>query len=77
MERHTTTDRNLALAFTLADAIVDDPSLLDEIPEGATVVLLPDDDRELAEANRALGLQALDAGANVYFRHIARVPQHR
>jgi hypothetical protein len=70
MDRNRMFDRNLTLSFDLASAIVDDPALLDEIPEGATVIFLPDDDPELATANRAIGLAALDRGEDVYFRHV-------
>jgi len=66
----TFVDRNIRLGFQLARDIVDDPSLLDEIPEGATVVLIPDDDAELAEANLRQGIAAFRAGANVYLRHV-------
>ena len=61
--------RNIDLAFDLIRAQLADPALADEIPNGATVVLLPEDDQALAEANRELGLRLLDTGRNVYFRH--------
>jgi len=73
VDRNRMFDRNLTLAFQLADAIVDDPALLEKIPEGATVIFLPDDDPELATANRAMGPAALDRGEDVYFRHVRHV----
>ena len=42
---------NIGLAFDLLDAIMDDPSLLDTIPDGAAVVSIPMDDVELGAAN--------------------------
>ena len=70
MDRTTMFERNLTLSTELARAIIDDPVLLEEIPEGATVILLPDDDPDLAQANLELGWVALKRGEDVYFRHV-------
>lgn len=59
---------NLSRRFTLA--IHDNPALLEEIPDGVTLVLLPDDDPAFAEANMEIGLGELRRGKNVYFRHV-------
>ena len=55
----------------------EDPSLFMEIPDGATLILIPDDDPEQAEAEIEVGLQAVKRGENVYFRHLlaAEFPQ--
>lgn len=37
-------EHNIGVAFSLARAILNDPSLLQEIPDGAVVIPLPDDD---------------------------------
>jgi hypothetical protein len=64
------TRRSLELSRRWAKAILEDPDLLDEIPDGCDLELLPDDDLELAELNVELGLAALRRGFNVYFRHV-------
>jgi Family of unknown function (DUF5647) len=64
------TRRNLELSRRWALAILADPTLLDEIPEGCDLELLPDDDPELSALNIELGLAALRRGFNVYFRHV-------
>lgn len=61
-------ERNLALVSAFTQAIIADPSLGEEIPKGATLVLIPDDDPELAAYNRALGERAQAAGKTVYTR---------
>jgi hypothetical protein len=53
-------------------AIVDDPSILEDVPEGATVVLIPDDDPELAEGNYQRAINAARRGSDVYIRHVTR-----
>lgn len=64
-------ERNITPAFDLAKNIVANPALLDEIPDGATVVLIPQDDPELAERNSELGIEAVRAGeANASFRRV-------
>jgi hypothetical protein len=48
----------------------EDPSLFMEIPDGATLILIPDDDPEQAAAEIEVGIQAVKRGENVYFRHL-------
>ena len=65
-------DRNIRLTFDLARAVLADPAILDDIPNGVTLVLLPHDaETEFVEENIALGLAALREGRDVYFRHLA------
>lgn len=49
-------------------SILADPSILDEIPEGAAVYLLPDDDPELVEANLKGAERSRQRGHPVYVR---------
>ena len=46
--------RNLDLSESFFQRLVDDPSEMESLPDGANVVLLPDGDPELAEANLQL-----------------------
>ena len=65
-------DQIVGQTFDLARAVVADPSILDEIPEGCTLVLLPQDaDEAFVEANLAIALRAARRGRNVYIRHVA------
>jgi hypothetical protein len=50
--------------------ILDDPALLDEIPEGTTLVLIPSDDPAIAEANLEIAMAEVRKGRDVYIRHI-------
>jgi len=67
-----TMERALDLSFEFAEEILADPSILDEIPNGITLVLIPDDDPELATAKIAGGLTAVRRGEDVLFRHVRR-----
>jgi hypothetical protein len=58
-------DQTLALTERFIDAVFEDPSLLDGIPNGASLVFLPSDDDELAEANKEAAVEMRRAGASV------------
>ncbi len=60
----------MALGFDLLEAALRDPSLLDGIPDGVTLVLLPVDDPEAATRSVQLGLDAIDRGEDVLFKHV-------
>ena len=63
--------RNAALLVNLGQAIIEDASILDDIPEGAMLVLLPvDADPGFIEASIATGVEMIGKGHNVYFRHL-------
>ncbi len=62
--------RALALTGAFMCQIAANPSLAPTIPDGATVILLPDNDPELAAYNTKLGMYAVDSGANAYFLHV-------
>jgi hypothetical protein len=65
-------DRNAALLTDLGLAIIDDPSILEQIPNGAMLVLLPADaDEAFVQRSIETGLEMLRRGHNVYFRHLA------
>jgi hypothetical protein len=62
-------EKNLDLAFDLFESAFEDPTVLSDVPSGATLVLRPDDDPDLFAANIEIGLAALRRGENVSFRH--------
>ena len=63
-------ERNITLSFEFAKSIIDDPAILEEIPDGATLVLLPENEPDLAKENLRLGVEAAERGENVYIRHV-------
>lgn len=65
-------EKNIDMAFDFARAVVDDPSILDTIPDSATIVPVPDDDPELADHNIQMGIRAVRSGDDVYFLHVKK-----
>ncbi len=64
---------NMALANDFVRANLDDPSLLDEIPDDAYVYLIPDDDTEMAAASRRGAERTRQQGRYpVYVRTVRR-----
>jgi hypothetical protein len=62
--------RNAELAFDLLQAQLANPELLNEIPNGATVVLIPEDDPALAEYNFGVARALIARGKNVYLKRV-------
>jgi hypothetical protein len=62
--------RSIELSGTLALAILKDASLLDDIPNGCSLFLIPADEPEFLERSIALAISAIRAGRNVYFKHV-------
>jgi hypothetical protein len=63
-------ERNIEHAFAYARSIVDDPTLLDEIPDGAAVVLIPRDDPELVKASIEQAVKLVQAGMTVLLKGV-------
>ncbi len=64
-------ERAIDRGFALALAILNRPALLDRIPDGAAVVLLPPEDRALAKSNTALGDSLAHRGYSVAYWELA------
>ncbi len=56
--------------FGFMRGIVVNPDIVNDIPDGANVVLIPADDPDLAAIETEAGMLALGRGQDVYFRHI-------
>ena len=69
-EKNVRITKNLELGRRFTLSIFEDPSLLDDIPDGITLILIPDDDEELANANMEMMVGAVRSGRNVLVRHI-------
>lgn len=70
--------RNLAkrdhvLQQQFLQAMIADDEVGDEIPNGVLLVLVPDDDEELAEENLRSAMDLVRRGKNAYIRHVYRV----
>ncbi len=70
LDTATAADRNLALIGDMLQAQLANPELLNEIPNGATVVLIPEDDAELAEYNFGVARTLVARGKNVYLKRV-------
>lgn len=65
-------ERYYELSDAFVDAYFDDASILEDIPNGSTLILVPDDDPELAKFSLREGVRAAEEGADVYIRHFPR-----
>ncbi|MGH2534734.1 MAG: DUF5647 family protein [Thermomicrobiales bacterium] len=65
------TTKNIDLAFQMIEEAIERPSLLDDIPDGATVVVMPSDDPELPQQNLSLPMRLAEAGKTVVPHHAA------
>ena len=65
-------DRNLDLVRGYMQAQLEDPSNMEQVPEGAHTILLPDDDPEWFEYNLQSVINSLRRGNNVYARHVTK-----
>jgi hypothetical protein len=73
----TQTTANIRLAGQFLHELIDSPSRLDEISDGATLVLLPPDDPELAAANLDLAARLTGVGQGVTLARVGiPVPDH-
>jgi len=63
--------RTLALASRLVQAIIADPAMLRDIPDGATVYLIPDGDPDYAEMALAAADRAQRAGHRLYVHRMS------
>ncbi|MDP9365017.1 MAG: hypothetical protein M3Q10_12460 [Chloroflexota bacterium] len=65
------TRRAIGATFDFIRDAAADPSILDDVPNGATLILVPDDDPALAAAEIEQGVAAVHQGRDAYFRHVA------
>ena len=63
--RETIVEKNMTLSFEFERYILEHPELLEQIPDGAQVVLLPQDDPELYRINLDAARKAREADENV------------
>lgn len=63
-------ERHAALFTAFSRACLTDSALLAGIPHNSELILVPDDDPELAAYSVARGKHGVDAGRDVYFRHV-------
>ena len=71
MTSETIVKRNLDLHAEWMRYLFEHPEAMDQIPEGAQVVILPTDDPELAQENTKILAAARRRGAPVVIVHLA------
>ncbi len=69
--------RNHDMFEIFMQQVLDDPDLLDSIPDGTDIIFLPDNGPELREANLELGVEREREGAKVVYIRVEMVPQLR
>lgn len=62
--------KNIDGAFDFLRSVVDDPSLVDRIPHGATVYIAHDDDPKTTARNKASAAKTQRRGNPVYFHRV-------
>jgi hypothetical protein len=77
MNRDEMFRKNNELFAMFMQHILDNPDLMDQIPDGADIIFLPDSDPLLRQANLELGQEREREGAQVTFIRIEMVPEIR
>jgi len=77
MDRDEQFRKNHDLFEMFMQQVLDDPELLDRIPDGADIIFLPNSDPALRKANLELGAEREREGATVTYVRIEMVPQLR
>jgi hypothetical protein len=75
MIREEQSRKNNELMALFMQQVLDDPELLEAIPEGAEVIFLPQNDADLCDANLELGKARQAEGRQVAYISIELVPQ--
>ena len=65
--------KNLLLGMEFDKYLIEHPDLIEKIPQGAHVVLLPEYDPELLEANKRLARKRLREGEKVVFVRVGKL----
>lgn len=75
--QETIVEKNITLSFEFERYILEHPDVLDQIPNGAEVVLLPKDDPELYQINLEAARKARRPGVPVVYIEIEAVAPPR
>ena len=71
VRRDDLVDRNIEIGFDFTERILAEPGLMPNLPGDSLIVLLPDDDPELSNANLEGAIRAARRGRNVYLFHVS------
>lgn len=71
-EQRRLIDRGLKLHEQFSQAMIANDELDEEVPNRCVLVLIPDQDPELAEVSLRDAIDAARRGRNVYIRHVYR-----
>ncbi len=72
--QETIIEKNITLSFEFERYILEHPDLLESIPDGAEVVLLPKDDPELYRANLQASKKRITESPAIYIEIEALAP---
>ena len=75
MTRSEIARKNLELLELFTHELLENESLARRIPKGATIFIMPDNDPELAAANRKLAQRASKEGEKVVMVRLELVPK--
>ena len=70
LRRDPHAERAIELGFAVTRLALEDASILDDVPNGCALFLLPEGETEFLERSIELGSAAIRRGENVYFKHI-------
>lgn len=63
-------ERNIDGVHDFLQAVIADPSMLEQVPKGAQIVLVFDDDPALSEANLRAGAKVEREGGSIYVHRV-------
>jgi len=66
-------ERNLVLTTEFDRYLLDHPEMAEQVPLNAQIVLLPQDDPELCQKNRAVAAAQREPGQSVVYVHIDKL----
>lgn len=63
-------ERVIGLGFDLLRSVIADPVLLEQLPDGATIAIVPEDDPEVAQINLEAARHAAQKGEDVRYHFV-------
>lgn len=63
-------ERVIGQGFDLLRSLIADPTLLEQLPDGATIAIIPEDDPEVAQINLEAAGRAAQKGKDTYYHFI-------
>ena len=77
MTKEKFADKSLSVGGEFDRYVLEHPEVLDQIPNGATIILLPKDDPEFCEENMKLARQITERGETVVYVEVDAIAPQR